>query len=75
MTCCFRYHRRWLLKRSMTRGAAGGREAGIEVLKEYEGGDGDGLMEFGSMEGICNKKGEFGLYLLPRAGQVWSRQE
>ena len=45
----------------MTRGAAGGREAGLEALKEDEGGESDSLMEFGAMKGICYEKGELGL--------------
>ena len=45
----------------MTQGTAGGGRMGLEALEKDEGGECDGRMQLGAMEGICNENGKFSL--------------
>jgi hypothetical protein len=48
-------------KEAVARGEAGGGKAVFEALEEDEGGEGDGGVEFGAVEGIGNEAGQSSL--------------
>ena len=45
----------------MTRGTAGGGKTSLETLEKDEGGESDGGMQLGAMEGVCDENGKFSL--------------